>query len=694
MNKLIKIFILCSFIIFAATKWRLSLVEDIDFESVYESNKKISYLDRNGILLNRNFINNWNLDQYMSLNEFSPFLIEAVISGEDKKFYKHNGVDWAAKIRAIVENVKSFSFKQGGSTISEQVVRIIDKNKQKTVLNRWLQIWQAYELEKKYTKSEILEFYLNQVPFAHNRRGFSNAANLYFNRNLDTLSRGELLALVVMLRAPSAFDIRKKNIIKNRINKLAQELKINDLISDDIKGESDSRELINAKYLINYLNQSISTEKRVVKTTIDGLLQKRTQEVLHREINKNKKSGLLHGGVLVVNHNSGEVLSYVSINNNMNEIGINTVTTPRQPASTMKPFLYAKYFSNGHLPSETIIDEPYELAFAGGVHELKNYSRGFYGKLTLREALANSLNIPAVKIIQELGEENFYHFLESIGIHLSNRSEEYGAGLALGSAEISLAKMTEAYTCIANRGQCRQLKYILNRKSNSINRMISKESADLVRDILSDEYARQKEFGKHFFSHQVAFKTGTSTDFRDSWAFVFNSKYLIGVWMGNLNSTPMDNITGSSAALKVAKTLIESERLKKDALSFIMSPKLSLQEFCFEKNGRCQKREDYFYKNKLKDYKTVKVKTSTQDFNLVPNQSILHLAIDPRLPKRFQQYSFKVEGDTNAINWFVNNKKIKNEGKVFVWNLEPGQFNISAQSLLTGEKKNIKVYVH
>ena len=694
LNKFITIFIASALVIIVGTKWRLSFVEEIDLESVYQSNKKISYLDRNGVLLNRNFINNWNLDQYMSLSEFSPFLIEAVISAEDKKFYNHKGVDWAAKVRAMIVNLKNFSFKQGGSTISEQVVRIIDKNKQKTVLNRWLQIWQAYALENNYTKSEILEFYLNQVPFAQNRRGFSNAANLYFDRSLETLSREEMLALVVMLRAPSAFDIRKSNMIESRIKKLAEELKLNDLNEEVVKGVSDSRELISVKYLINHLNQSISTERKVVKTTIDGYLQKRTQEVLQREIKKNKKSGLLHGGVLVVNHSNGEVLSYVSNNNNMNEIGINTITTPRQPASTMKPFLYAKYFSDGHLPFETIIDEPYELAFAGGVHELKNYSRNFYGQLTLREALANSLNIPAVKIIQKVGEQKFYHFLESIGLTLGNRSDEYGAGLALGSAEVSLAKMTEAYTCIANRGQCRQLKYILNERSKSLNRGISRESADLVRDILSDEYARQKEFGKHYFSHQVAFKTGTSTDFRDSWAFVFNSKYLIGVWMGNLTSEPMDNITGASAALKVAKTLIESERLKKDAFSFSMSRKLSLMEYCFKKNGKCQKREDYFYENKFKNSKIVKTKPVIKDFKLMPNQSILHLAIDPRIPKKFQQYRFEVKSETKAIRWFVNNKKVENKGKTLIWDLKPGQFNISAQSMMTGEKKHIEVYVH
>ncbi|TNF24748.1 MAG: hypothetical protein EP319_17685 [Deltaproteobacteria bacterium] len=645
------------------------------------------FLDREGEVLSRKYLGQWNHFPY-SISDFPTVLIDALITSEDQRFNSHNGIDLRSKARAVWQNIKRGGIYQGGSTLSEQTVRIISTRK-RTVWNRWIQMWQAWKLEKDFSKEEILSFYLNQVPFASHRRGFHQASELYFKRSLDTLSVKEILALVVLVKSPSRFDIRKGNQIEKSIMRLAGKLGLIEGIDDKLVLQSfPSNVQPSVDLYLDYLAKLVPSEADTVKTSIDRRIQLQAESLLSSKLKYLSKFGARNGALIVIDHRTSEVLSHVVVNDDENGLGYDTTLVPRQPGSTLKPFLYTLAFSKGYNTGSVISDTPVETTVAGGLHQITNYSHNYYGELTFREALANSLNVPAIKLVREVGEEKLYETLVKAGIPLEREVSFYGDGLALGNMEVSLMDMMKAWTCLARRGVCHNLRHFEEQYLEPESRLFTTESTDMTLDILSDPKARQKEFGRIEFDHQVGFKTGTSTDYRDSWAFVFNSKYLIGVWIGNLDGSSMDEITGSKGALKVGKTLIESRWLNTGA-KFQMSPNLSRVQVCLETERGCDKREE------LSERDSVNVTLSAvenDEWKIQPDTDLLHLARDPRIPDHLEVMTFRTSGSghENTI-WKIDNKEVHN-GSEFVFKLTQGEFVLEA---ISGQnKKRTKIYVH
>lgn len=673
---------LCSF----GLKTHLDLQGEQPISLNLKTDKTISqkFLDRDGKVLSVSYDQALKKKSMFELSDLPSFLISATIKAEDNRFYEHSGVDFFAKIRAVVINLLRLGFNQGGSTITEQVVRLNQVRIPQTLYRKWLNIFHAIKLEHKYSKSEILKFYMNQVPFSQNRRGFLEAANLYFGRSLETLSKEEMLALVVMLKAPNRFDIRKNSLSLNSIQKLGA--KLNYQVNFDlIKPYKKMSSIINAKYFLKELKSVNSTDS---VSTIDRDLQLKSFDILKSTLSNLKSKNVHHGALLIIDHKTGDILSYQVQNGNDHDFGIDTVQTPRQPASSVKPFLYLKYLIDGHQMDEVINDHDYELSAQGGIHKLKNYSRTHYGELTIRESLANSLNIPAIKVIEDIGVKEFYTFLQELHLPLKKHHNFYGPGLALGNMEVSLFDMSQAYTCLANRGRCVKLKYFKNAPTKIFN-TLKTQSSDIIRDVLSDPYAREKEFGFYQLSHQVGIKTGTSTDFKDSLAFVFNSRYLVGVWLGNLDFTPMDKVTGSSGALKIAKELIELPRLKEEGIKFKLSNHLIRDDYCFKVKGLCKKRIDLFEKDKT----FIKLKNIDQvpKLSFLPEGDILHLAKDPRIPDHLEFYQFQTNKE---VDWYLSSTLLQKNSSSLKWNLHTGTHNLKIVDPKTHETKSLKVYVH
>ena len=324
--------------------------------------RKVQVLDRYGAPLTITYQNRWNIHDYLPLHRIPMFLQQGFVESEDRRFYRHHGVDWLARGHAVFQNLLALRAVRGASTITEQVVRMWHP-RPRTIWSRWLEGFEAVQLEKRCTKAQILEFYLNQVPYAARRRGVAQAAGYYFDRDPDTLSSLEMLALTVLVRAPGRLDPRQDPAaIEGSLRRLARRLRDIgtldkrqlDLIRTQqltiLAPEPPIRATHFVQHLFSHLPSSTFEDARQIRTTLDGGLQRRIQQILDQRLNDLRGRRLQNGAVLVCDHVSGEVLAWV---NGVSDTGktpsawFDAVTTPRQPGSTLKPFLYALALEKG-----------------------------------------------------------------------------------------------------------------------------------------------------------------------------------------------------------------------------------------------------------------------------------------------------------------------------------------------------------
>lgn len=563
--------------------------------------RKVQVLDRRGIPLSVTFQNPWNFHHIVPLHEIPLLLQQAFILAEDQRFYLHGGVDWKARMHALVQNLKAFRAVRGASTITEQVVRMLHP-RPRTLWSRWLEGIEALRLEKRFSKATILEFYLNQVPYARQRRGVAQAAYDYFDRDLDTLSTKEMLALAVLVRAPSRLDLnRGTDQIQKPLTRLAHRMYTAKLISSEVYRNILQEKLVlreptlpvQASHFIQYVRHldlpTSGLQNGRLHTTLDASFQKRVQEILDQRLLTLRSQQVTDGAILVVDHLSDQVLAWVNGGAFWVDTAgsqIDAILTPRQPGSTLKPFLYAMALEKGWTAATLIEDSPLSQPVGLGLHNFHNYSQQYYGPLRLREALGNSLNIPAVRTIQFVGVQPFLERLHELGFSSLTRSSDfYGEGLALGNGEVTLFELVQAYATLARGGVFRPLKVLLEEivPTEPPRRIYSKEVSSLIADILSDPQARGLEFGEgHLlrFPVQTAVKTGTSTDYRDAWAIGFSYRYTVGVWMGNLDRRPMDTVTGSTGPALVLRGVFNELNRYKESRPLSRSPQLTPIKIC------------------------------------------------------------------------------------------------------------------
>lgn len=661
----------------------------------------VRILDRHGEVLNINYQNDWNIHDIVSLHDIPDFFKQAFIISEDKRFYKHNGVDWFARFHALLQNIGSFEAVRGASTITEQVIRMINP-RPRTIWSRWLEGWEASNLERTIGKDEIFEFYLNQVPYISARRGVFQAAHYYFNRDLDTLSKKEMLALVVLVRAPSRMDLYRdtkrvdsltailsKALLKRGLLTREEE---NSILSGKFHLEKAS-DPIKTQQFVNYVMPQIPDNQHKVRTTLDCSLQRSIQNMLDLSLKSLAKKRVYNGGVLVVDHLVGEILAWVvggEYNKDIPGSYIDSVTTARQPGSSLKPFLYALALEKGWTTATIIDDSPLVEPVGSGLHSYRNYSRTFYGPVSLRLALGNSLNIPAIRTVQFVGVEDYLKFLKQLGFSSLVQSPGfYGEGIALGNGEVELLELVRAYTVIANRGVFRPLKILQEEMSSeSPKRIISEEAASLIASILSDPEARSFEFGSGSLLNlpvQTAVKTGTSSDHRDAWIVGFNFRYVVGIWMGNLDRTPTEGLTGSTGPAILLRGIFSELNKYQDTKPLYLSPKLVRMEICEEtgkvKNSddRCSSKTEWFVRG------TEPIGDSKEILHALirlrqPTNG-LEIALDPRIPEEKQRFQFVINGveEGDVVDWEVNDLKVArvNGGK-YLWPVNRGNYKVGA----------------
>lgn len=666
--------------------------------------QRAAVLDRWKQPLRVTYAQDWNIHEQKQLEKIPNVLKQAIIYQEDHRFYKHNGVDWLARINAIISNIRSGRSVRGASTITEQVVRIVNP-RPRTILSKWIEGWEAMWLETRESKNEILEFYMNQVPFGQQRRGLVQAARLYFNRDLSTLNEKEMLALAILIKSPVKLNLRTSGKkVDQMILSLAVRMKLHGVLSESEfqrvselpLSMQESGLSVQASHFVRFVEQRFSkTPKLTYETTLDPDIQNFTQNLLTQSLRIVRKKYLTeNAAIIVADHTTGEVLAWVVADNDSKEaISFDANRVARQPGSALKPFLYGLSFDHGWSPSSLIEDTPSETAVGNGLHTFRNYSRTHYGWLSLREALANSLNIPAIKLVREIGLENFWQLLKSMELtSLSRPMSDYGEGLALGNGEVSLWEMVNAYAMLARMGVWQPLRVTFNEKSEP-RRILTQEAASLVGNILSDSHARRLEFGRASimqFPVQTALKSGTSTDYRDAWAFAYNYKYVLGIWMGNLSNKSTQGMTGSAAPMLMARSIMARLTENQKTRPLYLSPKLQLRNVAGISG---EQQIEYFQQNSPLNKESSRIDRAKVEFRLVRPTAGLFMAIDPRLPKSAQSFEFEVEGARPGIpiKWIINGQILSQTlNPKISWTLQKGKHTLQATQ---GSLQSIREFI-
>ena len=677
-----------------------------DFRSITSDSNNLQILDRDGKPLTFSYQNRWNSSDNIALHQIPEILQKAFLISEDRRFFEHHGVDWLARGSAALQHVKRDNFSRGASTITEQVVRMLHPHR-RSYWAKWIEGLEAIALETKASKPDILEFYLNQVPYTANRRGVVQAARFYFNRDINTLNTKEILALVVLVRAPSKFDLYAGKVqIDDAVKRLSEALLERKLLDAESVANLEKYDLvldpaklsIEAMHFVDYVrrhpeNKLVRDQSKIV-TTLQGNLQIFTKDLLENRLKALESKNIKNAAALVVNHKTHEILAWVSVGidcektaNEARGCKIDMVTVPRQPGSTLKSFLYAAALEKGWTAATIINDAPYSEKVGKGIHHFHNYSKGYYGKVSLRMALGNSLNIPALHAAAYVTPEKYLPILQNLGFESLRQSADfYGDGLALGNGEVTLFEMVQAYAALANQGEFAPLKITFDQSEQLQKKQIySAEVASLIGNILSDPWARNLEFGRSSVLNlptQTAVKTGTSTDYRDAWAVGYNHEYAVGIWMGNVDYVPTDGITGSLGPSLALRGIFNELTKNSETAPLFLSPKLIAKDVCAnpQEATNCATYPEYFLPETA-ERKVVELKLPEKKIEIFRPTDGLEMAFDPRIPSEKQAFEMSLSGilESDEVEWQIDQEsKERMLGSKFLWLIKKGKHRVKA----------------
>jgi len=523
------------------------------------------------------------------LAEIAPALRRAVILAEDKNFFEHAGVDWKAAGNAAWNNFWNRN-PRGASTISMQLVGLLEDGERRrgrrSLFDKLTQSAAALWLETHWTKAQILEAYLNLASFRGELQGIGAVARAVFGKWPDGLDERESAVLAALLRAPNAAPAlvaRRACALLKDLGRAAECADLEGLATLALAGPGRIRAEV-AGVAPHLAVKLLKTPGQRVVTSLDAGLQRAAHASLRRHLAQLARQNAQDGAVLVLDNASGEVLAWVGSSGDLsNAEAVDGVVALRQAGSTLKPFLYALAFERRNLtPASLIEDAPLTLDAGSGLYAPQNYEAHYRGWVSARMALAGSLNVPAVKVLTRITPDAFAQRLRSAGLaSLTESGDWYGFSLALGSADVSLLMLTNAYRALANGGRWSPLRVVrvgeagrageparLACKAAGCNgafagaahAAFTPQSAFLVGDILSDRAARAGTFGFESWlatPYWSAVKTGTSKDMRDNWAVGYTRQYTVGVWVGNAEGTPMHDVSGVSGAAPVWREVMD-----------------------------------------------------------------------------------------------------------------------------------------
>ncbi len=738
----------------------LPLPQEIILQKARQNTK---IYDRNGVLLYEILQPDEGKKNFLPFEKIPETFIQATLAAEDNNYYSHFGIDVWAVLRAVWLNAKNQEIVSGGSTITQQVVRnLLGTDRERTWQNKLIESLYAIRLNQISGKEQILERYLNTVYYGNLTYGAEAASLGYFGKHLYDLDTAEMSLLAGIPQNPSRYNPltnleesqkRQKEVVERMVkNNWLDATTAQTALEEGVK-LSRVRTTKKAPHFIDYLldelEKKLGKEKLfygglTITTTLDVYLNDEVERIIRRNLERvaDKKAG--NGAVLVINQ-QGEIVTMVGSKDFYDDSidgQVNVTLRLRQPGSTLKPITYAAALQKGWTNATTITDLPVKFMTEEGTpYTPKNFDQQFHGLVTVRDALANSYNIPAVKALQYAGTGAVLRLAREMGMSsLDKDGDFYGLALTLGDGEVRLFDLVTAFSVFANAGKkiaSKNILKIIDENGKTIDladaetdekTVLSPQLSYLITSILSDNGARVPSFGADSALNipNIAAKTGTSRNFRDNWVVGYSPRFTAGVWVGNNDGSSMINISGVEGAGPIFHdTVMELVKLygnpafeKPDGLvnKEICLPSGKLPaSFCPERRtevflrGKEPTETDDLWQMqqgqltlslppelipwaKKKGYPVDTAAVSKKYLKIENPQHLDEFRINPEVPLQYQKVSLRAfhSGDIKQVEWFVNGTLI-GTGDEVAWELRTGNFEIEARG--GGQSDQVSIIV-
>ena len=727
----------------------------ITSEDLRQKQQAFIFRDRYGLPLGTILTRDQENTAVVELEKVSPLFLQAIIATEDRRFYQHGAVDLRAIARAMLEAIQAKRIVSGGSTITMQLARMINPAP-RTLSQKLQEIWQSWRIFAGMNRQEILQAYINRLPMGGNIYGVEAASRIYFGVSAKDLNLAQASLLAAIPNDPNGLNPyeywdnlkRRQEYVLNRmvVNGYIGRSQAEQTMQEKVSLQPRDQGIIATPHFLFFLAENLSTHYSQtrsdqnntleINTTIDRNLQKFVAGQVKQTVQNLAEDNVRQAAALVIKNDTGEILAYVGSADyfdQKNQGQNDGVQALRQPGSTLKPFLYELALAKQIIFSNTILlDSPAYYAIPGAkIYQPTNYNVDqFMGPVPVRLALANSLNIPAVKVLEKVGVEKFLQRLQLLGFYQLNKPPEYyGLGLTLGSGEVTLWQLANSYLTMANQGKIQPFQvgikpsiklpdiHLQNNLLNSQNKSEDienfnylareKETWLLITDMLSDSHARASEFGVDSVLNlpfPSAVKTGTSSDFRDTWTVGFTRDYTVATWVGNFNGDRLKLVSGVMGAAPLWANIMLHLHEKQIPLAFEKPSNLVKKPICtntgLKPTQTCQTViNEYLSANNLEKYNSMTIAKNNPTNNIqsqnnnqpeysddLPNnlqiispQQDDYFLISPDHPN---QLALKINNPSQTkIEWFLNGKKITSQtADTFFWSMQPGEWLLEVRS--------------
>jgi len=517
--------------------------------------------------------------------EIPPALVHALLAAEDKRFFSHGGVDLLAVLRAAWDNARSRHIVSGASTIHQQLIKNTTPQKGKRTLGiKVAEALRARRLAMSWSREDVLAAYANRISFGNLMSGAATAASGYFHKPLGDLTPAECALLAALPQSPARLNpFRNLEGVLPRQRRILDKMHELHWLDDEQHRVALSQKIVlqrfsggfEAPHAVEMLRGA--AQGNMIRTTLNATLQQQVETIIAQRLESLKGRHVTHAAVVVIENATGAVLALAGSRDFFAQDGgqLNGAWTAHSPGSAMKPFTYLLALERGATPASIVADLPVEFATSSGTYRPENFSLRSYGPMTYRYALGNSLNISAVRVLDAIGgAETLLPKLRELGMStLTEDAVHYGLGLTIGNASVRLVELANAYACLGRLGRYKAWTLLQEERVTQERRLLGESESWLIADILSDNQAREMAFGSWSvlrLPFKCAVKTGTSSTFRDNWTLGYTAEFTVGVWVGNFDNSPMQDVSGVTGAGPIFRDVMLHLHEKHPATWFVM----------------------------------------------------------------------------------------------------------------------------
>ena len=677
--------------------------------------------DRHGVVLHEPLSGQGTRGAWLEGIDTDAPIVKATVAAEDRRFYRHWGVDPMAIARAALRNVSERRIVEGGSTLSQQTAKLLLGSSRRSVSAKVRETVLALRLEHRYSKRAILTLYLNLAPYGNQIAGVERASRIYFGRSSNELTIAQAAYLASLPQRPSAFNpLRNAEVARQRQLAVVGRMREAGFVTEQEASLARSERLrisgprggLQAQHFVDRVLERCIDCEASIRTTLDGRLQSEVQGIIAAHRDKLLRHGAHSVAVAVLDHRRGEWLAWEGSGDYFGESfggAIDGVTALRQPGSTLKPFTYAVAFEQRFSPASVLDDKPSHFATAeeGVVYTPRNYDDRYRGSMRARYALAGSVNVPAVGLLEEIGAETLLRFLRRAGFDsLQRTASHYGLGLTLGDAEVSLESLVRGYAMLARGGVDVVPRFVLDRHTSGApgQPLLRPRTAFWISDILADGEAREFIFGRGGsleLPFPAAVKTGTSQAYRDNWTIGYTPEVTVGVWVGNFDTTPLRNSSGVTGAAPIFQAVMLAAMKGRSKTEFTAPADLAREPICAESGHRPSLRcanvtTEWIARDAEIEFCDLRHETIESEPDARPRMTRLRIVnpahgatymIDPTLRAEFQTLRLKAEA-TSRVRWQVNERLLGGNE----WSLRPGRHTITALDR-SGRRDEVTIFV-